>query len=654
MLGFFPDPYPDELLYSACARYKERTEYPNRAIAAQELFSGKNVRPTVDFPNRLDNLITHLPRFHKYTADRFIDDNTLFPYFAPFLPLERVQVIRKEMKGDGDNHVHERLAIKIGSVKTPSYLRFCPVCVDEDRQNPDVGETYWHRAHQVSGIEVCHLHGVYLEASEAIWQGNRRSMDFVSAEGIVHRADARPLNPISRHDSFLLRIARESTWLLNWRGQLPGKGTLRESYYNLLLAHGYAYYNGRIRSTKLLNAFVEFYSPQFLQKIKCPLSKQWNNWLIRLIWQNKVTAAQHPLHHILLILFLDSTAEEVLASPYEHKPFGDAPWPCLNTASNHYGDLRIKECIINDSLNDNTIGRPVGTFRCRCGFMYKRTGPDQVDEDRFRKDSVACYGTVWDNRLRKLWLDEFKPLSEIASTLGIIQFSVKRHAIRLGLPRSRSYKRARPTSEKVYKRYSNFREALPDAIQTRRMAWLNIIKSNPDAGRNELIALSSYTYFLLRRNDREWLEAHQPPSRKPPPPPRKIDWKAEDVKLATAVKATALNISQLPGRPIRVSKENIIREVGHRSWIEQRLDKIPHTAKALAKHLESPEDFLIRKIKWAENSYREEGICPTRLQLTVRAGTRTSSGASTLVQDAINAAMERLLSKSHGGSLNSV
>lgn len=225
---------------------------------------------------------------------------------------------------------------------------------------------------------------------------------------------------------------------------------------------------------------------------------------------------------------------------------------------------------------------------------------------------------------------------------GIIQFSVKRHALCLGLPRDRGYKRARPASQEVYKRYSNFREALPDGIQTRRAEWLSATKANPTAGRHELISLVNYTYYFLRRHDRKWLEANQPPSRKPLPPPQRVDWKGEDTKLAAAIKLAAVKIMKVAGRPVHVSKASIIREVGHQSWIEQHLHDLPRTARVQTKHLEGYEDFFVRRIEWAENSYLLEGIFPTRQQLTVRAGTRTKTGKSPRVQSSIDAAIARL------------
>ena len=41
MIGFFPDPYPDELLYSVLARFQSRVQYPSRESLVRELFGTK-------------------------------------------------------------------------------------------------------------------------------------------------------------------------------------------------------------------------------------------------------------------------------------------------------------------------------------------------------------------------------------------------------------------------------------------------------------------------------------------------------------------------------------------------------------------------------------------------------------------------------------
>jgi hypothetical protein len=76
MITCFPDPYPDELLYSICARYGERVRYPNqRKFLIQELFGSKCSSATVGLPCHLAHLISVLPPGHSYTVKRLIDNH---------------------------------------------------------------------------------------------------------------------------------------------------------------------------------------------------------------------------------------------------------------------------------------------------------------------------------------------------------------------------------------------------------------------------------------------------------------------------------------------------------------------------------------------------------------------------------------------------
>ena len=49
MLGQFPKPYPDELLYSVFARYYVRSGYSNYIFAAEDLFKKRSVRPNFEY-----------------------------------------------------------------------------------------------------------------------------------------------------------------------------------------------------------------------------------------------------------------------------------------------------------------------------------------------------------------------------------------------------------------------------------------------------------------------------------------------------------------------------------------------------------------------------------------------------------------------------
>jgi TniQ len=147
VIGFFTDPYPDELLYSACARFSDRARYPNAARAVKRLFGRWGGAAVVDLPARIDHLLSALPLNHNYTVDRLINQNTLAPFYAPFLPPEQAHLLKKDMKErQGFNRTKGRIGATTSEIKTPVWLRFCPVCACEDRER--FGESYWHRVHQ--------------------------------------------------------------------------------------------------------------------------------------------------------------------------------------------------------------------------------------------------------------------------------------------------------------------------------------------------------------------------------------------------------------------------------------------------------------------------------------------------------------------------
>lgn len=90
MISFFPDPYPDELLYSVCARFADRVQYPGESSVVWQLFGTRNGAAVVDLPSRLGHLVATLPPEHNYTVDQLIDDHTLLPFYSPFCPPSRI------------------------------------------------------------------------------------------------------------------------------------------------------------------------------------------------------------------------------------------------------------------------------------------------------------------------------------------------------------------------------------------------------------------------------------------------------------------------------------------------------------------------------------------------------------------------------------
>ena len=53
MIAYFPPPYEDELLYSWLARYYSKSGYMAYTLAAEDLFSNKHTKPSIEFISRL-------------------------------------------------------------------------------------------------------------------------------------------------------------------------------------------------------------------------------------------------------------------------------------------------------------------------------------------------------------------------------------------------------------------------------------------------------------------------------------------------------------------------------------------------------------------------------------------------------------------------
>jgi hypothetical protein len=640
LIGLFPDPYPDELLFSVCARYKDRMCYPNRASVVQEFFGNSGATISVDFPSRLDYLITQLPTGHTYTSDQLINQHTLAPLYIPFLPTTRADKLREEMRQTSRiSHTHERVGAAL-SIKNPKYLRFCSQCAKDELKN--FGESYWHRAHQVPGVDVCSVHQAFLGVSGVPWFTRSVNSRVVSANSAIHVQPHRPLDLQDRYHSLLLKLARDMVWLLDWCGQPPGMMFLYERYYNLLLKRGLAFYNGRIRTVELSKQLIDFYSIDFLRSLQCNIERCDSGWVYSLVHTNTDQRVQHPLRHLLLMTFLGLSAQEFFTSFEAYTPFGQGPWPCFNKASNHFMESRITDCRITDSRVKGKSSRPMGTFHCECGFTYTRMGPDSETSDRLRVDSVQDYGWVWENRLRELWSDSTVTQYQMADTLGTAQNTVVRRGIHLGLQYPRNNLTRSSSGQTIHKRYKIIRRSILNDLKERRERLLLIVKSHPNAGRLELQRISPYLFDWLRRHDRDWLNNKLPPPRRSRSKDARVDWQSRDRTLVTAVKKVVKCIRSNSGRPIRVSLAEIIRSVGHRVDLEQRLHKLPQTAKTLSIHLETLEAFAIRTVKWAESCFLKEGTCPTRRQLIVRAGVRNKTGTTQPVQSAIDIAMERL------------
>jgi Tn7-like transposition protein D/TniQ len=546
MIGFFPNLYPDELLYSACARFNDRMRYPNATTTAKNLFGSNRASAVVDLPGRLNHFLAALPPNHTFSADFLINHHTLAPLYIPFLPSKRAKRLQHNMKIDCGKYIRSTIGANASGIKALKWIRFCPSCARAD--NARFGERYWHRIHQVFGVEFCPTHAIFLEDSTVLKHHSKNPSKFFSANNSIPTTRPRTFDPSNSDHVILLKLAKDISWLLNWHGHASDLRFLQERYYNLLLKQGLAFYNGKIKTSALVESFMHYYSPSLLKMLKSEIKKPYENWLFPAVHPDTTRITQHPIRHLLLINFLGHSAEEFFTTSYIFKPFGDGPWPCLNRASSHFGQPLIDKYQLTDNRVKKKRGRPAGKFICKCGFIYSRVGPDESEEDRFRINSIQAFGQVWENGLRKLWSDTTISLVEVGRRLGVSEITVVRYAIRFDLPMN--IHGSRKVGPYALNRYKSYKMSWEEAIIHYRKDWLSVLEANPGASRNQLGVIAYFTYSWLRQNDLEWLESHIPPCRRNYPIRPLLDWKKIDRELSAAVRASIECIKNREGKPV--------------------------------------------------------------------------------------------------------
>lgn len=638
LIGHFPDPHPDELLYSVCARFSDHVGYQRPQLVMLDLFGTENAIAAVTFPSHLDYLIEHLPPGSTYTWKYLIEEHTLLPFYSVFLPPERVRLIQIDIRGALGLTAHMHAGISASRIPLPRRLRYCSLCIVEDRKQ--FGESYWHRIHQLSGVEVCPIHYTYLQDSSVHAGNTKNKHNFVSAESALHM-HMHKMDLFEQsvcHDEVSSNIAQDAYWLHREHPLPQDPMALKDRYLKRMIELDLATPSGMVRISLLMQKFLNYYSPKRLEHLHCNFVEGSNeNWLSRLA-RHKYPCSAHPLYHILLIRFLGYDIESFFALPTDYKPFGLGPWPCLNKVSDHYGQYRIEKCSV--IYDPNIVGRPKGIFSCTCGFEYSRIGPDSAVEDHFKLHKVRSFGHLWEAELKRLWEDESVSLGNMARQLGVARETVKNHADKLGFTSSLRFanKTVRTTQELV---------SCPDIIpsfksqkaETYRVEWLNIMKENPQDGIQELRHKAPAAFIWLSRHESEWLKTHRPLSRRGTRSRvSNIDWGKRDLVTAEKVKASAIRIKNTPGRPIQVTRSAIAKDMDCVAWLHRFLDKLPLTAKALTEVVESREAFAVRRVQWAESLYLQERSNVKRWQLIHRAGVTWISEAKD-VKDAIEVAL---------------
>lgn len=165
MISFFPEMYPDELLYSVFARYHKYSGNQNVKLSYSDLTGEERNLSynAVMLPQNLMKLSTQIQGLGISIYD-LLYDRTVFPYLVFFENDQQMKIAETwaftsvQKRTRLSKRIQEYTRTNIG------YLKYCPICLEEEYSL--YGEAYWHRHHQIPCVLVCTKHRVSLQYSQ--------------------------------------------------------------------------------------------------------------------------------------------------------------------------------------------------------------------------------------------------------------------------------------------------------------------------------------------------------------------------------------------------------------------------------------------------------------------------------------------------------
>lgn len=155
-LSFFPAPQEDELLDSVVYRYHSLSGNARPEDTLKVLFG----LPSKTFPRlvsgRLDHFVPLLPGFQKDGATDLLRRYSLLPALARHFNKQEIEgAVRESIESWalGTSQIYWHGTRKV----LHPHFHCCPMCISEEIDK--FGFAYWHRSHQLDGVEVCHKHG---------------------------------------------------------------------------------------------------------------------------------------------------------------------------------------------------------------------------------------------------------------------------------------------------------------------------------------------------------------------------------------------------------------------------------------------------------------------------------------------------------------
>lgn len=361
---FFPTPYPDELLFSLCSRYFVRSGNISYKGTLDDLFSNRSLTASISLPSGIDSLIKNLPPYSKMNEEQLIHQHTLYLFHTAFL-YDQADSIYQAMCSDDGKGIYVQSGLNASGVPQNEFLRYCNECNKEDMET--YGELYWHRSHQLSGVNCCLKHFTPLyDSSIKVVGSNKHRFAVPTVENCSAKKnvlDGVAEKTISEYIEHCKKLKEGILQLMNQPFQHHPLNWFDQKYSNKLAELNLAYYTGRVKQKAWRDYFLTIYSEETLQLFRSPIKGE-QDWLSLIVQKNRKSF--HPLRHLLVMSALHITVEEVFNNEL-NKPFGQPNYICQNIVCDYFNVSIIENVSI--TLCEKTK-KPIGNIRMPEVWIY--------------------------------------------------------------------------------------------------------------------------------------------------------------------------------------------------------------------------------------------------------------------------------------------
>lgn len=291
----FPVPYPDELIYSAIARFGVHFGITSPKQLLDEIFGDRKVVATIDLPNRLTLILGHLQDSKRdngcnFDIDTLIYKHTLFPLYAPFVPEDRLIKCRTWLEANSKGAIHLALGIAASRIKVTNFLRYCPQCIQEQISNH--GESYWRRIWHITGVDYCLKHGSLL-CAQVPKQTQHRHQFFPALPGYC------PMQPQSKPLDETVIVVKQVEGLLNLPQHKSANFAQWGEFYRHLAELNGCRKGKRVDYEAIRQRILVKWSSHWLKEQGLDINGQGNDWWIGLFRKHRKSF--NYLQHIVVL-----------------------------------------------------------------------------------------------------------------------------------------------------------------------------------------------------------------------------------------------------------------------------------------------------------------------------------------------------------------